>query len=133
MRDDLTNWCDGVAAGIDEYIAVHRTVPGFRSLRLDDVVDVHRLGANPNNGVIAEHLARALVERFDIMDTPRLRSALEIAVSASDALIKLAFRRQPDGDERVLAEAKGLASEYLLHHLDAEQPGGMGHHTQARF
>jgi AcrR family transcriptional regulator len=28
--DDLTHWWDGVDAGIDEYISMHRTVPGFR-------------------------------------------------------------------------------------------------------
>ena len=43
----------------------------------------------------------------------RLRFALAIAVEAADALIKLAFRRDPDGDEAVLAEAKALIREYL--------------------
>jgi hypothetical protein len=43
---------------------------------------------------------------------------LEIAVDAADSLIELAFRREPEGDERVLAEAKALIREYLHRHVD---------------
>ncbi|MEH1012303.1 TetR family transcriptional regulator [Micromonospora sp. CPCC 206060] len=118
-QDDLTHWWDGVDAGIDEYITMHRTVPGFRTLHFGDVVDLHLLAEDrDNNGVIAEQLARVLVDRFGIADTPRLRFTLEIAVEAADALIKLAFRRQPDGDEQVLAEAKALIREYLHRQVD---------------
>ena len=35
----------------------------------------------------------------------------------ADALIKLAFRRDPDGDERVLAEAKDIVRDYLYRKL----------------
>ncbi|MBQ0894018.1 TetR family transcriptional regulator [Micromonospora purpureochromogenes] len=125
--DDLTHWWDGVDAGIDEYITMHRTVPGFRTLHFGDVVDLHLLDEQrDNNGVIADQLARVLTERFGMTDEPRLRFCLEIAVEAADALIKLAFRRKPEGDERVLAEAKALIREYLHRHVDATeavQPG----------
>jgi hypothetical protein len=97
---------------------MHRTVPGFRTLHFGDVVDVHLLDEErDNNAVIAEQLARLLVEQFHVADEPRLRFALEIAVEAADALIKLAFRRRTDGDEQVLAEAKALIREYLHRHV----------------
>ncbi|GAA4569529.1 TetR family transcriptional regulator [Micromonospora coerulea] len=116
--DDLTHWWDGVDAGIDEYITMHRTVPGFRTLHFGDVVDLHLLDEQrDNNGVIADQLARVLSERFGL-EAPDLRFHLEIAVEAADALIKLAFRRQPEGDERVLAEAKALIREYLHRQVD---------------
>ncbi len=54
---------------------------------------------------------------------PKLRFALEIAVEAADALIKLAFRRKPDGDERVLLEAKALIREYLHRQVDGPDNG----------
>lgn len=118
--DDLTHWWDGVDAGIDEYISMHRTVPGFRTLHFGDVVDLHLLDEQrDNNGVIADQLARVLTERFGMADEPRLRFCLEIAVEAADALIKLAFRRKQEGDERVLAEAKALIREYLHRHVEA--------------
>ncbi|BCL15281.1 TetR family transcriptional regulator [Micromonospora sagamiensis] len=122
--DDLTEWWDGVDAAIDEYITMHRTVPGFRTLHFGDVVDLHLLDEQrDNNGVIADQLARVLTERFGLADGPRLRFILEIAVEAADALIKLAFRRQPEGDERVLDEAKALIREYLHRQVKANDAG----------
>ncbi|MFC8301196.1 TetR family transcriptional regulator [Micromonospora orduensis] len=117
--DEMTHWWDGVDAGIDEYITMHRTVPGFRTLHFGDVVDLHLLDEQrDNNGVIADQLARVLTERFGLTDVPKLRFVLEIAVEAADALIKLAFRRQSNGDERVLLEAKALIREYLHRQVD---------------
>ncbi len=111
-------WWDGVDAAIDEYIAMHRAVPGFRTLHFGDVVDVHLLDEEQdNNAVIADRLADLLVERFMLGDPARLKFALQIAVEASDALIKLAFRRAQHGDEAVLVEAKALIREYLHRHV----------------
>jgi AcrR family transcriptional regulator len=113
-------WWDGVDAAIDEYIAMHRSVPGFRTLHFGDVVDVHLLDEHSdNNAVIAGKVAQVLVEQFGVADTAQFRFALEIAVEAADALIKLAFRRDPDGDDAVLGEAKALIREYLHRHVDA--------------
>ncbi|MFC4020970.1 TetR family transcriptional regulator [Micromonospora sp. GCM10011542] len=133
--DEMTHWWDGVDAGIDEYITMHRTVPGFRTLHFGDVVDLHLLDEQrDNNGVIADQLARVLTERFGLNDVPKLRFVLEIAVEAADALIKLAFRRQPEGDERVLAEAKALIREYLHRQVDgpaaADRPVEQAEATQ---
>lgn len=69
--------------------------------------------------MIAEQLSGLLVGQFGTADSPRLRFALEIAVEAADALIKLAFRRHPDGDEAVLDEAKALIRGYLHRHVNA--------------
>jgi AcrR family transcriptional regulator len=101
---ELTGWWEGVAASIDEYVQMHRTVPGFRTLHQHE---------HDTNSVIAERLADLLAARFEIEDSTQLRTALTIAVEAADALIRLAFRRCPDGDEQVLAEAKVLVRDYL--------------------
>ena len=107
-------------AAIDAYITMHRSVPGFRTLHFGDVVDLHLLDAElDNNAVIAERLAELLVEQFQLMDRVRLRFALQIAVEAADALIKLAFRREVTGDEAVIGEAKGMIREYLHRHVTA--------------
>ncbi len=114
----FAHWWDGVDAAIDEYIAMHRVVPGFRTLHFGDVVDLHLLDEEQdNNAVIADRLAILLIERFQVLDRARLRFALQIAVEASDALIKLAFRRASHGDEAVLTEAKALVREYLHRHV----------------
>jgi AcrR family transcriptional regulator len=80
---EFTHWWDVVDAAIDEYIAMHREVAGL------------------------------LVQHFGAVAGDRLDFALAIAVEAGDALIKLAFRKHPDGDETVLTEAKALIREYL--------------------
>lgn len=111
---EFTHWWDVVDAAIDEYIAMHREVPGFRTLHFGDVVDVHLLDAErDNNTIIAEQLAALLVNHFGAVAGDRLDFALAIAVEAGDALIKLAFRKDPDGDATVLTEAKALIREYL--------------------
>ncbi|HEU0241786.1 MAG TPA: TetR/AcrR family transcriptional regulator [Micromonosporaceae bacterium] len=108
------HWWDGVDAGIDEYIDLHRTVPGFRTLHFGNVVDVHLLDEErDNNAVIASALVGLLVADLDLQGGPNVEFAVMIAVEAADALIQLAFRRDPNGDPRVLAEAKSLIREYL--------------------
>ncbi len=111
---ELTDWWDGVDAAIEEYIELHRSVPGFRTLHFGDVVDVHLIDPDrDNNAVIADHLTELLIRYHSAPDSTKLRFALVIAVEAADALIKLAFRRHPDGDESVLKEAKVLVRGYL--------------------
>lgn len=108
------NWWDAVDAAIDEYIDMHRSTPGFRTLHFGDVVDLYLLDEErDNNVVIVDQLANLLVTRFDVTDDPRLRHALVIAVEIADALTKLAFRRDPDGDEAILREAKEVVRDYL--------------------
>jgi AcrR family transcriptional regulator len=118
-NDRFGDWWEVVDAGIDEYIDMHRNVPGFRTLHFGDVVDVHLLDAErDNNAVIAERLAGLLVNHFGAAAGPRLDFALAIAVEAGDALIKMAFRRDPEGDGAVLAEAKTLIRDYLHRHVN---------------
>jgi AcrR family transcriptional regulator len=114
IEEDFAHWWDAVDAAIDEYIVMHRTVPGFRTLHFGDVVDIHLLDEElDNNAVIVANLAKLLVDRFAIPDAERLEFSLAIAVETADALIKMAFRRMPDGDAAVLDEAKALIKEYL--------------------
>ncbi|MGC9668189.1 TetR/AcrR family transcriptional regulator [Planosporangium sp. 12N6] len=117
-EERFTYWWDAVDAAIDEYIMMHRTTPGFRTLHFGDVVDVHLLDdERDNNAVIVEQLAALLVERFGITPGRELEFALNIAVETADALIKMAFRRDPVGDPLVISEAKELIREYLHRHV----------------
>jgi AcrR family transcriptional regulator len=111
---DLANWWDAVDAAIDEYIDMHRSVPGFRTLHFGDVVDRHLLDdERDNDAVIAEQLVRVLAGGFGLAEGTNLSFSLAIAVEIADSLIKLAFRLRPDGDEAVLVEAKDIIRDYL--------------------
>ena len=114
----LTDWADAVDVAMDEYIDMHRTTPGFRTLHFGDVVDRYLLDEERDNDtVIAEQLGGLLVHGFGLADSPMLRLSLSIAVELGDALVKLAFRRDPDGDPAILGESKKLVREYLISNL----------------
>jgi AcrR family transcriptional regulator len=118
-QEQSTHWWGAVDAAIDEYIAMYRTTPGFRTLHFGDVVDVHLLDdERDNNAVIAARIAALLKERYELTDD-RTEFALGIAVEAADALIKMAFRRSPNGDVAVLDEARSLIKDYLLRKVQA--------------
>src|SRR5688572_12384373 len=113
-RAGITQWLDLVEVALDEFIDMHRSVAGFRTLHFGDVVDVHLLDADrDNNTVIVEKLGGLLGDHFGMAEDPQLTFALAIAVEIADALIKSAFRYQVDGDERILAEAKKVVRDYL--------------------
>lgn len=110
---EVSDWWAAVDTAIDEYIHMHRTIPGFRTLHFGDV-DAHLLDDEQhNNAVIAAHLADLLAGKVPAPDPEQLRFALMIAVEVADSLIKLAFRREAEGDRRVVAEAKSLIRDYL--------------------
>src|SRR5690606_17792259 len=86
---ELTDWWAAVDTAIDEYIHMHRTIPGFRTLHFGDV-DAHLLDDEQhNNAVIAAHLADLLAGKVPAPDPEQLRFALMIAVEVADSLIKL--------------------------------------------
>jgi AcrR family transcriptional regulator len=114
----VTDWPDAVDIAMDEYIDMHRMTPGFRTLHFGDVVDRYLLDEERDNDtVIAEQLGALLVQGFGLPDTPVLRLSLSIAVELGDALVKLAFRRDPEGDKAILGESRKLVREYLISNL----------------
>lgn len=118
-EDDFDDWSDTVGAIIEIFVEMHRTVPGFRVLRFGDVADVNLLDSDAdNNAVVAERLRRMIVETFGLEDTPGLATALAISVEAGDAVLKMAFRSDPDGDPVIVAEAERLIHSYLASHIE---------------
>jgi len=116
--EDLPNWWEVVDAAIDEYISMHRSVPGFRTLHFGDVVDIHLLDdERDNNAVIVEHLTAMLVQRYEVANDHQVKFALSIAVETADALINMAFRRDAEGDPTILNECRALIKEYLHRHV----------------
>jgi AcrR family transcriptional regulator len=114
------NWWDAVDAVMDQYIAMHRTVPGFGVLHFGDVVDQHLLNPGADNDtVVSGRLAQLLAARFGLIDDDQLRRALLVSVTASDAVLKLAFKRAAEGDPQLIVAAKELIRGYLAGQLAA--------------
>lgn len=105
LADGLERSDDVMSDAIDAFTAAFRAAPGFRAmwfggLRTERLRDVTR----PALDRIAASLARRLCAPHGV--------ALMCVVTA-DALLRHAFRSDPDGDEAVLTEAKVLLNSYL--------------------
>jgi AcrR family transcriptional regulator len=132
MTEDYTGLWDAVDAIIDEYADMHRSVPGFRSLRFGDVFDLNLLDSVADNStVIAGCLRALLLAEFGLVDSEDLDRAIIVAVEAGDAVLKLAFRYDPDGAPEIVAEAKQLVRGYLSRQLRSVEPHRSGG-SQAR-
>ncbi|QBI52008.1 transcriptional regulator BetI [Streptomonospora litoralis] len=115
---DREHWTQAADAIIDEYLAMHRTVPGFRSLHFGDVVDTRLLDSGAdNNRVIATRVRQLLTSVGGAGESEELDRAVLVAVEAADAVLKLAFRSDAEGDPRLIEEAKLLVRNYLGHHF----------------
>ncbi|MFI9560080.1 TetR family transcriptional regulator [Nonomuraea endophytica] len=125
---DLEHWTDLVDLAIDEFVGMKRTTPGFAVVDFGEVLPTpggpavegtnRTLDAALENNVIVADRLRALT--VDLLHAPAgsgLDRALLVAVEATDAVLKLAFRMHPDGDPELIAECKQLVRRYLADHL----------------
>ena len=103
LNPQYENWVDALSAGFAHFVDAYRNEPGFRGIRLGDVLDL-RPAANERtyNSFVADSLLAALVSRFSIDDTAENRFAFEAAIEVSDALATRAFARDRNGDQRFL-------------------------------
>lgn len=119
---ELPHWWDAVDAVFDVYMTMHREVPAFSRLHFGDVVDLRLLDdSKDNNAVIAEKLTALIAEQFGI-PFDDLQLPLAVAVEAADAILHLAFRRDPSGDPELVAEARAMIRDYLANRLPEAQP-----------
>ncbi|ASU86005.1 TetR/AcrR family transcriptional regulator [Nocardiopsis gilva YIM 90087] len=117
-QGDFSHWSEAVDVIIDEYLDMHRHVPGFRSLHFGDAVDIRLFDANnDNNQVIAARLRDLLISIAGVEESAELDRAITVAVESADAVLKLAFRCDPEGDQHLIDETKLLLRSYLSRHF----------------
>lgn len=115
--EDLVHWWDVVDSMFDVYLAMHRDVPGFSRVHFGDVVDIRLLDEEKdNNTVLSDALAMVVVARTGAT-RDKVGLPIAIAIEAADSVLRLAFRRDPHGDQRVVDEAKVLIRGYLASRL----------------
>ena len=112
------NWLDALSAAFDVFVEAFKNEPGFRSLRVGDVID---LQPNPNdrtyNSVVAETMLAALAERFDLPVTDETRFAFEVSIEVSDALASRAFTFDPAGETAFLEAGRDTVYALLVRHF----------------
>ncbi|MDH6216807.1 AcrR family transcriptional regulator [Streptomyces pseudovenezuelae] len=110
-------WRTAMDAVLDEYLAMKRTAPGFSLVDFGNQIPVGSRHAEPNHRV-ADRLTEMLSGYIDREPDEDLRRTFLIAVETADTLVHLAFRVAPDGDEKIIEEARELLRAYLSRVLD---------------
>ncbi len=112
------NWVESLSAGFGVFVEAFTNEPGFRSLRVGDVID---LQPNPNdhtfNSVVADTMREVLVERFGIRNDDRTRFLFECVVELSDAMASRAFTYEPKGETAFLEVGRDTSYALLVPHL----------------
>ncbi|WP_424214534.1 TetR family transcriptional regulator [Streptomyces sp. BI20] len=130
------HWRPVVDAVLDEYLAMKRSVPGFA------LVDFGVPPAPPGaagapgpgagegpptgpagpeadpNPLVADRITALLCAHLGRTPEPALTRAVLVAVEATDALVRLAFRTDPAGDPAIVAETRAMMHAYLARVLD---------------
>jgi AcrR family transcriptional regulator len=109
---------DPAAVALDAFADAFRARPGFRAmwfggLRTERLRDVTRPGLE----VIAGSIARVLRVHAPGTDDAVLATAAAMTVTTADALLRAAFRDDPEGDRRMLDEATVMLRAYLAQRL----------------
>ncbi|MGW5772244.1 TetR family transcriptional regulator [Streptomyces longwoodensis] len=117
------DWRAAMDAVLDEYLAMKRTAPGFSLVDFGNQIPVGSRQAEPNTRV-ADRLAALLSGYLDRAVDDDLRRTFLVAVETADTLIHLAFRMDPEGDEKVIAEMRALLRAYLEGALEGPRAEG---------
>ncbi|MFC0864203.1 TetR family transcriptional regulator [Sphaerimonospora cavernae] len=124
----VSDWTDVVDVAIDEFVQMKRSTPGFAVVDFGEVLAAPGGPALPgtrrtldaaldNSAVVADRLRTLTVELLGMSRNETLGRAFLVAVEAADAVLKLAFRADPEGDPELIAECKRLVRRYLSAHL----------------
>lgn len=111
-----------VDLAVEEFVAMKRAVPGFGALdfglsgptppAVDDAE--HLLDVTlDNNSTVARQLHRLTSEHLSGDGRAPSPLALRVALECADAVLKLAFQNDRDGDPGLIAECKLLLRRYL--------------------
>ncbi|AEM86129.1 regulatory protein TetR [Streptomyces violaceusniger Tu 4113] len=123
-------WREAMDVVVDEYLAMKRGAPGFALVEFGNPVPATAQPRQPNH-LVADRLRMLLTDRLasgapggvgdnggDEAAEERLRVSFLVAVETADALLRLAFRVDPEGDPAIVAETKELLRAYLARVLD---------------
>lgn len=112
------DWRAAMDAVLDEYLAMKRTAPGFSLVDFGNQIPVGARDGEPNHRV-AERLTELLSGYLDDREPDEdIQRTFLVAVETADTLVHLAFRVDPEGDEKIITEARELLRAYLARVLD---------------
>lgn len=99
-----------IAVAVETLISFFRSEPGFRSLRVGDVLDLRPAPAGRGaNAEVAGVIKDYLLETRNIRLDSGGRVAIDTAIDVADALLGRAFMHSERGDSIVISEAHRVA------------------------
>jgi AcrR family transcriptional regulator len=110
------DWDAAVDVVVEHFATMYRRYPTYCELWLHGhLTDELRQRDKRSNDEQASMLAAALARRPEWgAPSPNLDRDARIAVEAADALLRYAFRLDPNGDQATIDQVKRLVSVYLL-------------------
>jgi len=113
-RTAPSTWQAAIGCLIDTFASMFRTEPGFRIMHFEDVRGVEESGTTPDHiREFAARVAEMLASNFGFRASDELVFHIDIAGQMAESLVERAYLRDPEGDERTLAEARVVATAYL--------------------
>ncbi|MBT2490313.1 TetR family transcriptional regulator [Streptomyces sp. ISL-96] len=116
------DWRGAIDAVLDEYIAMKRTVPGFRLVDFGVQIPMGTRAGGPGdadiNYRVTDRLTDLLSAHLGRTPDAALRRTVLVAVEAADAVLQLAFRVRPSGDPDLITETRAVLHAYLARTLD---------------
>ncbi len=116
------DWAAALSGAFDVLADAFRTEPGFRGLRVGDVID---LRPAPNdrtyNSVVANRVLDGMISRFGLADSADIRLTFEAVFEVADALVARAFARDSHGDAAFLGAARDTSYAMLSGHFGTAQ------------
>jgi AcrR family transcriptional regulator len=107
------DWRAAIDAVLDEYLGMKRTVRGFALVEFGSPGTPYE-----GNPLVADRLTALLCEHLGRTPDAALHRTFLVAVEAADAVLQLAFRTRPEGDQDLVAEVRVLLRTYLAKTLD---------------
>ena len=100
---------DALDVVFNTYLDLFRSEPGFRSLRLGDVLDIRPAQTSrTGNADFAQLVGDELAQKLSLTLDSRARMALETGIEVMDSLLARAFLRVERGDRAIVDEARRL-------------------------
>ena len=94
---DYPTWQEATSALFDVFVDAFHTEPGFRSLRVGDVLDLRPpAGEETAYGRLGGLLFDELARRYNLTVTEEARFAYNATMEVTDALVARAFARNPE-------------------------------------
>lgn len=112
-----TDWRSAIDAVLDEYLAMKRSVAGFALVEFGAAAPEDD-PANDANQRVAGRLGELLSGYLGTTSDEDLSRTVLVCVEAADALLQLAFRADPSGDQAIVAETRTMLRAYLARVLE---------------